>query len=490
MRRYLLPAVVLVVAIVASVLMSRADNAADPGDPVGVAATPSLGTPLLNVRRAPEWLRQPTNDGLLESAVRATISRVAENNPACVSVRRDGEPIAQVNNAASLIPGDLQRLATLTAFGALGAQNYTTDVVRDSADVVTDGVLEGNLWLVGGADPVLSTAAFIERFGDDRARTSFDELAGSVITALQDAGITTINGSVIGDETKYEGGERAYPEPYWTPADVASNVAGPISALLVDNGFETFPEEVEAAANRRADNPALHAATLLTDSIRAAGIVVEGTPTVGVQPDAVSRNPIASISSPPIADIAQRAMFDATTAEMLFREIAVRSGKDASQGSAFFAVPGLLVSAGVVQEDEVGLTGALDGSGTSDLDRQTCGVIANILTAGDDTLAVGALPSIDRTTLAACAPTGLEELETLATAREEVTAMAGRAVASNGDTLTFAVIVNWLPDTETGELAPRTVCDGVVPALLDKIVEHPSGPALDQLSPLDPVAIS
>jgi serine-type D-Ala-D-Ala carboxypeptidase/endopeptidase (penicillin-binding protein 4) len=492
MRRFFLPAVVLVVVIVASILTGRANDAANPDDPEATDPAPSLGTPLLNVRRAPEWLRQPTNDTLLAGAVRGAIAGVDAANPRCVSVRRDGESIVEIDGDLPVVPGYLQRLATLAAFDTMGsgARGYTTEVVRHVEDAVTEGVLDGDLWLVGGADPVLGTAAYIERFGDGRAHTSLEELAASVVSALSAEGIVEINGSIIGDESKYAGVEREYGEPWWTPADVAANTVGPISALLVNNGFDEFPDEVDPPANRRASQPAVAAAALFTDLIEAAGIVVTGAPEVGDQPDAILRESLASIESPSLDDIAARALIDGTTSEMLFHEVSVRGGGDSSQLSAAFGIIDGLVDAGAILDEERGLIGAADGSGVSSLDALTCRALANIIDSGPESLARNALPEIASTSLSACAPRTLDSLDVFPSVDDNVTAMAGRAVASNGDVLTFVVIVNWQPDPDTGELAPRAACDGILPALLDVIADHPSGPGLDQLEPLPMVASS
>ena len=97
-----------------------------------------------------------------------------------------------------------------------------------------------------------------------------------------------------------------------------------------------------------------------------------------------------------------------------------------------------------------------------------------------------ALPAAVDSPIAECAPTGLNALHLLAAARPEVTSMAGWAEASNGDLVTFSLIANWLPDG-SGTYAPRTVCDGLLSGVLDAIADHPAGPALDTLTPLDPV---
>lgn len=483
MRRFVLPVVVLAVMIAATILATDSNDtgATDPSAPID--AGPELSTPLLSARRAPEWLRQPATDDNLAAAVSGVVEGLGDGNPSCLSVYRGNAPIAEINPDVPLVPGHLQRLATLAAFDNLGSTGFLTEVVRHSADVVTEGVLDGDIWLVGGADPVLGTDVYVERFADDRAHTSLEELADDLVAALADEGVTTILGSVIGDESKYGGVDREIAD-FWTQADIDSNLAGPISALLVNNGFDAFPAEVDPAANSRAANPAVHAAAELTALIEAAGIAVEGDPAAGVQPDAVSRRSLTSIESPPIDQIARRALVDATTAEMLYREIALRSGRDATGNSAALSVAEALVDAGIVAGDQVGNTRSFDGSGISDANRLTCDLLVNIVGAPEGALATTALGSVDETQLAACAPTTFASLDALATAREEVTAVAGRAVAANGDVLTFALVVNWGPDPATGALAPRGVCDDVVPALLDAVADHPVGPALEDLTPL------
>ena len=67
--------------------------------------------------------------------------------------------------------------------------------------------------------------------------------------------------------------------------------------------------------------------------------------------------------------------------------------------------------------------------------------------------------------------------------------MAGRATAPNGDIITFSVLANWLPD-ESGTFAPQDVCDGLLPSVLDAIAQHPAGPVIGALTPLDPVPAS
>ena len=495
MRRFLLPAVVLAVVIAASLMAGRANDAADPTGETTTDAAARVSTPLLNVRRAPEWLRQPASDDALMSAVTAATAGFHENDVHCLSVRRDGEPIVDilsvppdaetgaVDPTTGLIPGAVQRLSTLEAFGALSSAGFSTDVVRSTTGVITDGVLEGDLWLVGGADPVLSTATYIDRFGDGRAFTSLDDLAAQTVAALVADGITAIDGQLVADHSKY-GPERVdYSSETWTSPEIGTNDIGALSSLIVNSGFDSFGETVDAAARARPSSPARHAAGELLALVEAAGITVSGGVGAGDQPDAIERIPVASISSPSLDDIAARVYVDGTTAEMLFLEIGIRSGQDGDQLSALLLSPGALDEAGVLDEADVFTVRAQDGSGLSLLNRARCDVLTNILDKGDESLAVRALPAAASSPVAACVPAGLTDLQVYADARPEVSSIVGRAVAPNGDVITFSMLVNWAPDAETGELLPRDACDGVFAALLDAIAAHPEGDLTD-FSPL------
>ncbi|MDW3218385.1 MAG: D-alanyl-D-alanine carboxypeptidase [Acidimicrobiales bacterium] len=491
MRRLFLPALVLAVVIAASILAGRANNAADPGNGSGAATEPALNTPLFSARRAPEWLRQPTTDGLLERGVSNALSSLAADSVHCLSVHRDGEPIAEINSTDALIPGDLLRLVTVAALDTISPNGggFTTEIVRDADAAVVDGVLDGDLYLIGGADPVLSTAAFVDRFDDDRASTSVAELAVAAVEALGRDGITAVDGAIVGVDQKYDSDRASNTlstgENVWTAAEIASNTVGRTDGLLLDNGFESFdPETPDPGARVRTSDPEAHAADALTAWIEFGGIDVTGSARSGGAPDIAQRAAVASIESPPLVDIARRALVDATTAEMLYRELAVRAGwpGDLPLGAAI-NVSGALVEAGLIPEDEVGNFPTWDGSGLSLRSASQCRALADILDGDAGPLSTGALTGVVSDGISACVPSTIASLDVMASARPEVTAVAGRATASNGDELTFSLLVNWSPG-EDGSLAERTVCDDVVAALLDAIGEHPGGPDLAEIAPL------
>lgn len=481
MRRFILPAVVLAVAIAATVLAAGANDAADPDDPADTTAD-ALVTPLLSVRRTPEWLRQPTTASILDRSVRAPIDALGDTARTCATVLVNGEPVTAIESEVPLTPGSIQRLLTLAALETGDTSGFSTEVVRANDAVITpEGVLEGDLWLLGGADPVLSTEAFIGRFDDDRAHTSLEDLAEDTAKALAEAGITSIDGRVVGVDTKYGSTLQVFGD-YWTAADRATGQVGTVAGLLVDNGLSSFPlDTVDATANVRSTDPVGDAARAFAEALTAAGVPSSGAAGAGDAPAALTREMVAGIESPPLAEIAKRAVIDGTTAEMLWREIVVRSGGSADNGFAILlSVNTALIELGVLPDEVAGNYDKVDGSGLSVQNKARCGSLAGVLDPDVSALASGALPPVEASPLASCAPSGLESLHVTADTRPDVTSMAGRAVASNGDEIAFAVIANWQP---AGPEASVDACAGPLPAILDAIAQHPAGPDLESLTP-------
>jgi D-alanyl-D-alanine carboxypeptidase/D-alanyl-D-alanine-endopeptidase (penicillin-binding protein 4) len=487
MRRFLLPLLVLAIAVAASVLAGRANDDATPAEAAAAESVDSLGTPLLSVRRIPEWLRQPTSDHALDTAARAAVANLDDKAITCLAVHRDGTAVAEVNSAGAVLPGDLHRIVTLGALDARGGTDFTTEVVRSSAHVIEEGVLQGDLWVLGGGDPTLSTDPYSRRFDPDRANTSLTELALLTAAGLADAGITAVDGSVIGVDTKYDGSPRTFAGAEWPRAAINGNEVGGISSLLVNNGFSDFPaDEINTELNTRDSDPTAHAAREFLAILALAGVDVSRGASAGDAPDASARVSVAALESSPLSQIAERVGTDATTAEMLYREMTQRSGELPSSAIGGSVATSVSILAGdYLPDDDVGQILSFDGSGISPLNRSSCGLITAILDSGENNLAVRALPAVADSPIAACLPTGLPDLRILVTERNGVTAMAGRTVAENGDVLTFSAIANWLPrDDDVDTTAETGVCAGFLPALLDVLGDHPIGPALADLTPL------
>ncbi|MFQ5557965.1 MAG: D-alanyl-D-alanine carboxypeptidase/D-alanyl-D-alanine-endopeptidase [Acidimicrobiales bacterium] len=502
-RRLIVPVLLIGVIVAAMVQANRTDDESAPvAAPEAGPPSAGVGTPLLSVRRTPEWLRRPLSDSLFTSEVaKAAVTPVT---PAltCLTVHRDGETIIDRGGSALFVPASTQKILTAAAILQLaeaGDTFVTSVVIRLDSTIDEEGVLDGDVWLIGGGDPVLSTPDYIGRFDEPRAFTDFTDLVDEVAAELTRLGVTTIGGRIVADESKYSAAERDYTDqigpdeetPIWKQSFVDENQVGPLSALLVNDGYTAWPDDPALRReNTRASDPAEAAADLLGEMLVERGIDVTGGGVNGgaevPAPLLAERTSLGEIESPPLSDIIARMLqhSDNTTAEMLFKEIGQRSGTVGGEqrGLAVFAVSGALSDAGY---PAVRSTGIADGSGLSSFNETRCRLLVQILDeAGPDSTLVRSMAVVGESgTLRVCMdgdPTVdngdvFGKTGTL----NDVTALAGLTVADNGDILTFAVIANGVGvGTDLGS------CNQIQTTIIDAVAGHPYGPSIDDLSPL------
>ncbi len=519
-RRFLIPVVLLAVAIGAALQAQRTDNESDPGfAPDEGPPDFVVGTPMLSVRRTPEWLRQPLADNLLESEVRAAdLTRVTP--PAtCIVVHRDGEVIASIQADDLLVPASNQKILTAAAILELApaTETFRTEVVHRldvpppapaDPDAEDQGrVFEGDLWLIGNGDPVLSTPDYVGRYDDPRTVTDFTALADAVAAELTALGVTEVSGSIIGDESKYLDEERDYVDepfvtdelddngdpievPIWKESFRDENQAGPLSALLLNDGYTQWNEDPHPSLrpeNVRADNPAVAAADTLRTLLGERGIVVQGASSNDVAPLLSERISLATVESPPLSDIVARMLThsDNTTAEMLLKEIGVRSGVTSTRGFAVLGMRNTLRDAGYPMAGVV----VVDGSGLSSLNRITCSLVIDILDrAGPDSPLVQGMAVVGETgTVRGCFEnrSDVSDISAKTGTLNDVTALSGVTVADNGDVITFAMLANGEGVGITlGTCDLNEVENEIQVVLIDAVAGHPYGPALSDLGPL------
>ncbi len=161
-----------------------------------------------------------------------------------MAVAVDGVPVGAVRADTPLIPASNQKLLTGdVALEVLGADYRFTTEVRAAAAPV-GGVVAGDLYLVGGGDPLLTSSTYPVANDPNPVMTptSLDALAD----ALAAAGVTQIQGGVVGDGSRYDD---EFFAPSWVN-DVRGIEAGPYDALVVNDARVTGDP-------KRATNPAL-----------------------------------------------------------------------------------------------------------------------------------------------------------------------------------------------------------------------------------------
>lgn len=510
-RRLLVPVLLLGFAAVALYQARSADTGSEV-EWVAYSGPPErvVTTPLLSVRRMPEWLVTDITDRELASSVERVASLPAAPADTCVVAYRGDELVTDVRGGEPLVPASLNKILTAAVILELAGPDATfaTEVfiTNEARDSIADGVLEGDLYLVGDGDPVLSTPDYIGRWDEPRAHTDITALAEQVATELTRLGVNDIRGGVVADESRYPEEERDYTrelpgpvfgaeegeeedggagesadEPIWKPSFVTQNQAGPLSALLVNDGYVSYPDEPNRRANVRAEDPARWAVELFDDLLEAREFRIRSRTSKGTAPQIPDeRTSLGRVESPPLSEIVTRMLTysDNTIAEMLLKEIGIRSGLDSARMSAVFGIYGMLQDFGL-SLDEIVIS---DGSGLSSYNRVTCTLVAEVLRrAGPDSALVDGLAGVGESgTLSEClsrnpAVTGRVRAKT--GTLNDVTALAGITETSVGDVITFAVIAN---GEAVGALG---LCNDLQRAIITATTGHPYGPAADEVTP-------
>ncbi|MFZ9627755.1 MAG: D-alanyl-D-alanine carboxypeptidase/D-alanyl-D-alanine endopeptidase [Ilumatobacteraceae bacterium] len=441
-------------------------------DVTGAAPPPAaLVTPLLSVRRAPAVLARDVNLAAFTAEVTAFLDRIGDASCAAFSI--DGVPVAAKNETQQVRPASNVKLITASVAAEVLGLDYTfTTEVRGA---LSGGVVTGNLYLVGGGDPVLNNSwwngpnAKFPPFNS----TSVEEFVDRIVAA----GVTRIDGSVVGDASRYD--EEWY-APSWFD-DVKFVEGGPVSALLIDDSRET--------PTKAANDPVVGAAAVITNELRDRGVAVSGEPSRGLMPGATPV--IASITSQPLPAILAEMLTtsDNTSAEMLLKEIGhVRSSAGTREG-------GLAVVMQTLQSWGVPMDGIelVDGSGLSDDNRVTCAALLAVLQhqSFDDVvgsgLPVAAQPggtladAFDGTPMAGVlrAKTGtLYNYADGVGGRPAVKALSGFVPVEGGGAIEFSLLLNGPQIAEQVEYRP------IWDALAVLLAAYPSGPSAADLGPV------
>lgn len=339
--------------------------ASEPTGGSGVVAT--LATPVLSVRRQPAALARQLNLDAFRSSLGPLLDLVGPGS--CVSVSVDGLAVAAKNDTAPVRPAsNLKVITASVALDVLGADfTFTTTV---AGTVGADGTVAGDLYLIGGGDPLLSSSWWKGPSVKypTTSPTSMETLADQVVAA----GVKVVSGNILGDATRYD---KEWYETSWATS-VRFSEGGPISALVVNDSRE--------APDRSSNDPVVGAAQVLADLLRQRGVTVAGSATSG---STSSAPVIASISSAPLPAVLAEmlATSDNNTAEQVLKEIGVAAGGGGSWAQGIAVVVKHLNDWGVPMDGVV----MVDGSGLSDDNRFTCAAMMAVLARHGPTDALG-----------------------------------------------------------------------------------------------------
>ena len=449
----------------------RSSKANQPVEPRPRVETAAPTTPLLSVRRLPNAVALPAQVASLRGPALAGLAALPPETTCASVMNSRGVPVFQHNASLLLSPASNEKV--LLAYGALTqlgqAHTFGTTVATDAQ--IVGGVVQGNVWLVGGGDPVLATQDYVGAFVDQqRVFSPFESLADQ----LRAAGITRIKGNVLGDASRYD--DVLY-HPNWPSRFGANGVVGPISALALNNGFADFSKggQEMAGSGAPSSNPPRSAASSLIDLLKERGITVDGRANAGAPPPGPTV--LAELQSPPLKAIVGQMLrtSDNSTAEMLFKELGVARAGGGSFASGSAALTAILAEHGFSQPGMV----LSDGSGLDTADRVSCTILNAVLDAAGRSsdlaggLAVAGRSGTLRNRFAETAAVGQVSAKT--GTLDTVSSLSGFVDTTTGETATFALIIN-----ERGAEQYKPIEEQFVQTLLS----YPGGPDIAALLPL------
>ncbi len=293
-------------------------------DPLNAAASsPVLA---LEVTRAGWMLR-------IEDAVGGAAVSIAVSEEGTTLYRRaDATPRAPASNEKLLLA-----MASLDTFGP----DHRIET-RAAARTYADGVVDGDLWLLGRGDPLVG-------------RSSLGELAG----ALVDAGLRRVTGGVMGSTAYFQ---RDWDAPGWN--DVARDYINRPTALTFEGNGDPDPEREAAAA--------------LTRQLRSRGVRVGDGPGAGVPPGGLTD--LATVDSKELRVVLAKILRPSWNfgAEVLGKGL----------GAEVLGAPGTIAKGAATIEAWAEARGAdftlFDNSGLSYADRVTAAGIVRLLEQAED----------------------------------------------------------------------------------------------------------
>ena len=234
------------------------------------------------------------------------------------------------------IPASNEKLClSMALLSAVGPDRVIATRAMAAAAPV-DGVIDGDLWVVGHGDPEVGTA-------------TLDTLASQIV----DAGVTRITGSVVGDTGPFQ---RDWWADGWKDYFTADEVPFPTALTFRGN---VGPE------GRHIDDPEARAALYLTKALRRRDVDVAGDPSMGHPAGPLVR--VATVDSAPLIDIVRRMDVDSDNfdAEVLGKFLGAETSGTGSIAAAAGAIDAYTAANGAPEFEHH------DSSGLSYADRVT-----------------------------------------------------------------------------------------------------------------------
>lgn len=350
-----------------------------------------------------------SRDGLIVQAseLLAVAESAAEGGDfSALVLDEHGREIVAYRADDPLLPASTLKIVTAAAaLSTFGPDARFRTRVEVTAPVGGDGVLDGELVLIGSGDPVLATAEYGRWVYPARPRTPLEELADAIAAT----GVTQIRGDLVGLSDGFDGPSVAngWPDRYFSNMD-----ARYADGLSVDAGLRTiltYPEPDDDATEEADDgsanaqnpdepelptaallpppdvdpivrvdhapDPAAHAASELGRLLNERGVELMGEARSG-EPSAATVGRLARVDSPPLDELLRFALqrSDNQITDALFRAVGRARTGTGSFASGDRALRQVLDRYGIAHTDAQ----FADGSGLSRDDRATTRLLVDL----------------------------------------------------------------------------------------------------------------
>lgn len=313
---------------------------------------------------------------------------------------------------APRVPASVEKLYTTSSALLRDGPAFTLPTVAAAETAPDeDGVIDGNLYVIGSGDPTLSTPK-IQRLAQEIAA----------------AGVTRVT-AIYGDDDAWDrrigGPDSGFGYDRW--------LGGQLRALSVNRGWD---------GRRLQPSPAGYAATKLTAALRQAGVKVGKAGGARSAPEQVTE--LARVQSPPLRDLARATNVpsDNYLAEMLLKGLGDRHGVLGTTGAGAAVARDTL--------DDFGIRPRIvDGSGLSRANRTTPRQVVRLLErmAGQESgpafrasLALAGSSGTIRRRMRGTAAAGNCRAKT--GTLNGVSALAGYCRARDGGDIAFAILMS------------------------------------------------
>ncbi|MEX1264333.1 MAG: D-alanyl-D-alanine carboxypeptidase [Actinomycetota bacterium] len=415
-------------AIVAAAFVLFAACSASPGVQPREQLAPSV-SPLAEPSRSAAALTPPAPTTaaelitvrLADATWASAIDAAIDGRDVSVAVGADTRIVYAHLGRQARIPASNQKLLTSMAALETWGPSFRFPTIAMARKPPLDGVVRGDLWIVGSGDPEISDASMAR-----------------LASRLRVAGLMRVAGSVMGDTSAFT---REWWSLGWVPG-LSRSYVNRATALAFDG-------------NAGAGLPEQGAASSLTGALESLGIEVAGAPGAGEGPTDLAA--LASISSPPLHELLTTQNHGSVNfyAEMLLKALGAHAtGTPGSTADGAMAVASWAEGWGVEAQ-------VRDGSGLSHEDRiATQGLVALLLLATREPWGEAlraSLPGPGDGTVGARLIGLPVRVKTGTLFETPVSSLSGYVTDAGGDTVAFAVISRGLDKTTAIEIEDEVV---------------------------------